>query len=161
MFIVGVDPGLASLGWGIISIEQKTGQDICYHAHGVITTQAKRKISQRLLDIERQFDALLLRYNPFVLAYEKQFFVKNVTSGLEVAHALGVILLTCAKRNIEVYSYTPLQIKKQITGKAQAKKEIVEKLVCLQFGIDVINIHHSSDALAVALTHCASIYNPF
>ena len=153
--IVGIDPGLASLGWGVLSLDDNTSSAaIEYRAHGVINTPSDHDLPSRLFTIEQKFDALLSRYSPHALAYEQQFFVRNVTSGLEVAYALGVILLYCAKQNLPIVGYTPTKIKKQITGSAKASKESIEKFICHQLGIDKITPHHASDALATALVLC-------
>lgn len=152
--VLGVDPGLASLGWGVLSFD---GSVVRHHAHGVIETSAGSELSARLLEIEQKFDAVLSRYRPVAMGYEYQFFVKNVTSGLEVAHALGVVLLGCAKRRIGTQGFTPPAIKKQITGNARAQKDSVEKLMCLALNIDKIRPHHASDALAIALVRCYSM----
>ncbi len=149
--ILGVDPGLASLGWGVLSSSGSSSVDIRYKAHGVISTSSTLPLPQRLLEVEQQFIAILARYAPSAFGYEQQFFVKNVTNGLEVAHTLGVLLLTCAKHNIPVQSFTPSNIKKRITGNARASKESVEKFMCMQLNMDIITPHHASDALAVAL----------
>ncbi len=156
--VLGVDPGLASLGWGVISYDWNGGAiDIRYKAHGVINTSASLCLPQRLLEIEQKFMAILARYSPFVLGYEQQFFVKNVSSGLEVAHTLGILLLYCAKYNIQAQSFTPSTIKKRITGNARASKESVEKFMCMQLNMDIIKPHHASDALAVALVQCYAL----
>lgn len=162
--VIGIDPGLASLGWGVLAIEKMTpaaasvyrGHDTSkvYHVgHGVIETSSEESLGNRLLYIEQSIDAIFSRYEIITLSYEKQFFVKNVTSGLNVAHALGVILLYAAKQNIRVTSFTPREIKQMITGKANAPKTTVQKFLCMQLGLDVIDLHHAADALGAALSY--------
>ena len=161
MYIIGIDPGLASLGWGILRASHTTNakglfekQSIEHVAHGVIETYAKDSLGMRLLHIEQSIDAIFARYDISVLSYEQQFFVKNVTSGLQVAHALGVILLYAAKQGLEVVSFVPKAIKLQMTGSASAKKESVQKFVSMHLGLDEVKIHHAADALGVALCYC-------
>lgn len=167
IFVLGIDPGLASMGWGVLRMStltnaQKTTTAVLqvqnqyaieHMAHGVIETSSQEGMGHRLLHIEQFIDSLLARYPVNVLAYEKQFFVKNVTNGLQVAHALGVILLYAAKHAMLVESYTPKEIKLQITGTASAKKESVKKFICMQLGLDEVKLHHSADAMGAALCY--------
>lgn len=153
-YIIGIDPGLASLGWGVLSYTKNERDSVEHIAHGVIETYAKDSLGMRLLHIEQTIDAIFSRYDISILSYEQQFFVKNVTSGLQVAHALGVVLLYAAKQGLEVVSFVPKEIKLQITGSASAKKESVQKFISLQLGLDEVKIHHAADALGAALCHC-------
>ncbi len=152
--VIGIDPGLASLGWGIIQYSDVShASSFEYIAHGVIETSSDRELHHRLYTLDVEFDRVMRRYQVQELAYEYQFFVKNVTSALPVAHALGIILLYGAKHNISVTHYTPKDVKKQITGNANASKDTVNTYVRLPLRVHNITPHHAADALAVALTH--------
>ncbi len=152
--VIGIDPGLASLGWAVLAYDsQRSSESIQYVTHGVIQTSKDLELSQRLLKLDIEFDTIMRRYEIREFAYEHQFFVKNVTSGLPVAHALGVILLYTAKHTIQVSSYTPPEVKKQITGNARSSKETVNKYVCIPLRLNNVTQHHAADALAVAMTH--------
>lgn len=162
--IIGIDPGLASLGWGVLSIDgynsptttksNNASKQVNHLGHGIIATSSKDSLEYRLLAIEQAIDAIFSRYDISILVYEQQFFVKNVTSGLQVAHALGVVLLYAAKQGLRVHSFTPKEIKQQITGNASARKDTVGQFVCMQLGLDIIEAHHSADALGAALSYC-------
>lgn len=159
MHILGIDPGLASLGWGVIRIDENNKNhnsdscgEISHVAHGVIKTMSTDSLAQRLLFIEQSIDAIFSRYTIYALAYERQFFVKNVTSGMQVANALGVILLYAAKQGLVIESFTPKAIKLQVTGEANAKKDTVEKFLCHLLGMDSIEENHASDALGAAVS---------
>ena len=152
--VIGIDPGLASLGWGIIQYNDNSSTaKFEYIAHGVISTPSDIELHHRLLTLDVEFDRVMRRYQVEELAYEYQFFVKNVTSALPVAHALGIILLYGAKHSISVSHYTPKDVKKQITGNANASKHTVNTYVCLPLRVHQVTPHHAADALAVALTH--------
>ena len=163
-YIIGIDPGLAMLGWGVIRVDNNfhirksnasasLNSEISYMADGVIETSSKDPLEKRLLKIEQSIDAIFTRYNITALVYEQQFFIKNVTSAMPVAHALGVVLLYAAKLGVKVHSFTPKEIKLQITGSATAKKDTVETFLCRYLGLDTISSNHSSDALGAAVSY--------
>lgn len=159
--VIGIDPGLAFLGWGVLAIEDgvshrarsKSNKKVYHLGHGVIETSSKDSLGHRLMHIEQSIDAIFSRYDISVLAFEQQFFVRNVTSGLQVAHALGVILLYAAKQGLSTISFTPKEIKLQVTGSATAKKDTIEKFICQQLNLDMVELHHASDALGAALSY--------
>ncbi len=156
MTIVGIDPGLANLGWGCIHVTETELQHV---AHGVIKTHSSDVLAVRLLAIDEKFASIIERYRPDVVSLERQFFVKNVTNGLLVAHVLGLLLIQCARQRIECVEYTPRIIKQTITGQSTSSKKTVESFVAIQLGIEGISIDHCSDALGAAISHYRHLHN--
>ncbi len=151
--ILGVDPGLANTGWGVIRHDGLRGEHV---AHGVIETEAGTPPSQRLLTIYRALEGVVDQYKPVAGGIETLYFVRNVSSALPVAEARGVILLAMAARGLEVREFTPMEIKQAVVGTGRADKKQVQTMVAL-----VLNLRkppkadHAADALAaaVALAH--------
>lgn len=154
--ILGVDPGLADMGFGIIKACQRKMQMICY---GVIETTPKQSQGWRLCRIYDDLESVIEKYLPKVVAMETLYFARNVKSALFVSQAIGVITLCVQKHGLPLYSYTPNQIKLGVSGTATAKKALVQKSVQLLLGLeDDISPHHAADALAVAITHYMSFH---
>ena len=153
--IIGIDPGLASSGWGIIEVDK---QRIRYIAHGCIETKAEKAHSERLLQIYEDICAILEKYNPTAGAMEMLYFVRNITSALPVAEARGVIIVALAQRGISVREFTPKNIKQAVVGAGAAEKSQVQEMVRLILGLDSIpKPDHASDALGVALCSAHTI----
>ena len=112
MIIIGIDPGLATVGFGVI---QKVEEKIIPVSYGCIRTSAEKQTSERLLEIYNETKALFEKYNPQIVAIEKLFFNKNVTSAMRVSESRGVILLAAQQKQIPIFEYTPAQIKQAIT----------------------------------------------
>ncbi len=152
MIILGIDPGLATMGYGVIRAEHGNFSVIDY---GVVTTPKECTLPERLLQIEEGVTELIDTYHPDNISIEELFFSKNITTGIPVAEARGVILLTAIKRmGGEVYEYTPNQIKQAITGYGGADKFQMQHMV--QALLRLKNIPRpddAADALAVALCH--------
>ena len=152
--ILGIDPGLASTGWGLI---QSDGCRYTYLSHGVIETEASLPHGQRLLSIYNSIQAIIDEYRPDEAGMETLYFVKNITSGIAVAEARGVVTLALAQNCIKLGEYTPLVIKKAVTGTANADKTVVQQSVKMLLGLkEIIKPDHASDALAAAITHLNS-----
>ena len=152
MIILGIDPGLATMGYGVIAFERGNAAVVDY---GVVTTPKDLTLPQRLNRIEEGVIALIEKFRPDNIAIEELFFSKNITNGIMVAEARGVILLTADKLvGEEVYEYTPNQIKQAITGRGGASKEQVAALLksMLHVEYDVKRLD-ATDGLAVALCH--------
>ena len=126
MIILGIDPGIAIVGYGVLSSEKGKFQAIDY---GVITTSKDEKTPQRLALIEQGLNALIDKYKPDCIALEELFFQNNQKTAITVAEARGVLLLTAVKRCSKLYEYTPLQIKQAITGYGNADKKQVQFMV--------------------------------
>ena len=152
MIIVGFDPGLATLGYGVIKKEQR-GKPIMLD-YGVVSTPKEENLAVRLGLIEKGVKQILEKYKPDEIAIEELFFAKNVTTAINVAHARGVVLLTCVKECGKIYEYTPLQIKQALTGYGRAEKKQIQAMVKTFLGLNAIpKPDDAADALAVALTH--------
>ena len=152
MIILGIDPGLATLGYGVI---EKDGRGNCRAVDcGVIVTPKQEGMPVRLAMLEEGINAVLDKYNPDEIAMEELFFSKNITTGIAVAHARGVALLTCVKRCGTLYEYTPMQIKQALTGYGKADKKQIQSVVTSMLKLKTVpKPDDAADALAIALCH--------
>jgi len=133
MIILGIDPGTATTGFGIIKKEKSKIEVIDY---GCILTTPDRTDGDRLKIINNELSKLIKLHHPEVLAIEKLFFFKNLKTAMPVSQAKGVILLTAAKKKIPVYEYTPLQMKMAIAGYGKAEKKQVQKMIKAMFNLE-------------------------
>lgn len=154
MRILGIDPGLALVGYGLIDVEGSNFNVIDY---GVITTESTLDLPTRLEKIYELLIQLIETYQPQDLAIEELFFNKNVKTAITVGHARGVEILACKSKGLEIYEYTPLQIKQAITGYGRAEKSQIQEMIKLLLNLEEIpKPDDAADALGVALTHgCA------
>lgn len=152
MIILGLDPGLATLGYGVIRKEKsKRAEMIDY---GIVSTPKEENLAVRLCMLERGIKQIIDKFKPDEIAVEELFFAKNVKTGISVAHARGVILLTANKECGRIFEYTPLQIKQALTGYGRAEKNQIQQMVKSLLGLKAIpKPDDAADALAVALTH--------
>ncbi len=147
--ILGIDPGLAATGWGII---EARGNTLLHLAHDTIYTAADTDTGNRLNIIFEAVEQVLETYRPEKAAIERVYFAKNRTSAIPVAQARGVLLLVLSRREIEVFEYPPQEIKKAITGQGKAEKMQVRELVRVVLGMSSIpDTDHAADALAAAV----------
>ena len=147
--IIGIDPGLAKTGFGIID---DAGGIRCVR-YGVITTPPDVRLQLRVQTIFREVKEILDAHKPDELSIERLFFSRNVSSAIEVSHARGVILLAAAECAIDVFEYTPNQIKQAVTGSGRADKKQMQKMVGMLLGIDEKMPADAADALAAAICH--------
>lgn len=155
MIILGIDPGLATLGYGVIEVNGDRRRLIQF---GTVNTRAGQPIPQRLRSLYRGVNQLLDIYRPDDVAFEELFFSKNITTGIMVSEARGVALLAVAERTEELYEYTPNQIKQAVTGYGSAEKRQVQEMVRRLLGMqEIAKPDDAADALAVALTHANSL----
>ena len=154
MIILGVDPGIATIGFGVI--EARRGQNILKQ-YGVITTPAGLPLANRLLQISEDMDALIRQFQPDEMAVEELFFTKNITTGIAVAHGRGVILLSAQKLGLPIFEYTPMQVKQAVAGYGGADKRQVmlmtQRLLSMR---EVPRPDDAADALAIAICHARS-----
>ena len=151
MIILGIDPGLAIVGYGVINVEKGKSTVIDY---GVITTPKEDKVPVRLRKIYEGMNALLDKFQPDNIALEELFFNTNTTTGINVAQARGVILLAGTQRTKYLYEYTPLQVKQALTGWGRAEKKQIQFMVTKMLNLEKIpKPDDAADALAIALTH--------
>lgn len=154
MIVLGIDPGLALVGFGVLSTDGRSHTPI---AHGTISTPAKTPLPDRLSVIAKEMRALIQKYQPDVCAVEELFFNTNTTTGIAVAEARGVIILTAYEAGVALYEYTPLQIKQAITGYGRADKPQMQQMVKVLLKLrEVPKPDDAADALAVALCHAQS-----
>lgn len=154
MIILGIDPGIARVGWGVVDASTHQPKTIDY---GCITTKKSDNHSIRLVQIHTQIQDLLKNHKPNAVCVEDLYFATNAKTAITVGQARGVVLLACAQKNIEVVSYSPLAIKKTICGSGKADKKQIERMV-----VSILNLKETpkpddtADALAIALTHAFS-----
>lgn len=155
MRILGIDPGIAIVGYGVIDV---IGNKNIVVTYGAITTPADMAFPNRLEKIYRDLDEIIKKYEPDDVAFEELFFNKNVKTAITVGQARGVEVLAAKINNKEIYEYTPLQIKQAITGYGRATKAQIQEMVKFMLGLkEVPKPDDVADALAVALTHGASL----
>ncbi len=152
MIILGIDPGLATLGYGVI---EKDARGNCRVVdYGVVLTPKDEGLPARLAMLEDGMRKILDKFKPDEVAMEELFFSKNITTGIAVAHARGVALLTCVKACGKLYEYTPMQIKQALTGYGRADKKQMQSVVASLLKLkSVPKPDDAADALGVALCH--------
>lgn len=149
--VLGVDPGLATTGWGVI---EKTPRAVTLVAFGTIETPATQPLPQRLLHIQRELSRLLELYRPGVMAIEELFFAKFAVSIASTAQARGVILLAAAAKEVPIVEYNPRAVKMAMTGFGSASKIQIQCMVQRQFRLkDLPQPDDAADAMAIALCH--------
>ena len=151
MVILGIDPGVATIGFGLIRAERGKNTLIQY---GVITTPPGVPLSERLVQIYDDMEQLIETFRPDEIAVEELFFSKNITTGISVAHGRGVILLAAEKQGIPVFEYTPMQVKQSVVGYGKAEKKQVMLMTQRLLGMkDIPRPDDAADALALAICH--------
>ena len=155
MVILGIDPGLATLGYGLIRKDENGKCEVL--DYGVITTPKEESLPTRLVLLEDGINQILCKHHPDQIAMEELFFSKNITTGIAVAHARGVALLACVKYCPYLYEYTPMQIKQALTGYGRAEKAQMQQVVATMLGLEEIpKPDDAADALAIALCHATA-----
>ncbi|MEI7818681.1 MAG: crossover junction endodeoxyribonuclease RuvC [bacterium] len=149
MIILGIDPGTATTGFGVIEVVGMKRRVLDF---GVISTDKSHEHSARLEVLHNDLQAIITQYQPEIAGVEKLFFATNVTTAMKVSEARGVILLTLEQAGVQVLEFTPLQVKQSTTGYGQAKKPQMQQMVMKIFGLDAIpKPDDAADALAIAL----------
>ena len=151
MRIIGIDPGLAIVGWGIVESVRGSVRPVAY---GAITTPAHMPIEDRLLMIATDLEAILKKYEPEEMAVEELFFTNNITTGISVAEARGVILCTAKRNGVKIAEYTPPQVKQAVVGYGKAEKHQVIAMVTSILGLPKPpKPDDTADAIAIAICH--------
>ena len=154
MIILGNDPGVATLGFGVIRADRQKNALVRY---GVITTPPGIPLSHRLLQISDDMEELIHTFHPDEMAVEELFFSKNITTGIAVAHGRGVILLAAEKLGVPIFEYTPMQVKQAVAGYGGADKRQVmlmtQRLLNMK---EIPRPDDAADALAIAICHARS-----
>ena len=154
MRILGIDPGVAIVGFGLIESERGSVRMLQY---GAVTTPAGLPLATRLVQIENDMTELIRQLKPDEIAIEELFFSKNITTGIAVAHGRGVILLEIEKAGVPVYEYTPMQVKQAVVGYGLAdKKQVMDMTKRLLKLKAVPRPDDAADALAIAICHARS-----
>lgn len=149
--ILGIDPGLANTGWGIVS--QRGARLECL-AYGCVSTPSHMELSVRLAKIHEQIGAVISRYAPTCVGIETVWFGQNVTAAFATGQARGAALVACAQAGLAVGEFTPKQIKLSVVGAGGAEKEQVQYMVRQLLGLDdVPRPDHAADALAAAICY--------
>lgn len=152
--VVGIDPGLASTGWGVV---ESDGTRYRYRAHGVIATPARTPVGIRLRTIFHELQSIISVYEPDAAGVESLFFAKNATSAIPVAQARGVVYLALSLAEVPTFDYPPQAIKQAIVGQGRAEKHQVQELVRVLLGLgEIPSPDHAADALAAAICHLAN-----
>jgi len=156
MRILGIDPGTGILGFGVI--EAHKGKVELVDA-GVIRTPVHEDDAIRLLTIYEELTDLIVQNKPQIMSVEKLFFARNVTTAMTVAQARGVVLLCGKQANLELFEYTPMQIKQSVTGYGKADKKQMQEMVRVLLNLkEIPKPDDAADALAAALTHAATMH---
>lgn len=161
MIILGLDPGTATTGYGLIRIENRAFSVINY---GLIETDKNRSSGKRLTDIYKKLAILIKFYNPDAISIEKIFFATNAKTAIAVGQATGVMMLCASKHKKDLFEYAPGTIKKQISGSGRSDKKMMQQAVRKILGPKIKSKKHqkthfdnSADALAIALCHAVII----
>ena len=153
--IIGIDPGTGILGFGVI--DALADGKVKLIDGGVIRTKVNQPLDERLVEIYRHLASVISKTRPVVMAVEKLFFAQNVTTAISVSHARGVAILSGKIAGLEIFEYTPLQIKQSLTGYGRADKKQVQEMVRVLLGLSEIpKPDDCADALATAICHANS-----
>ena len=154
MVILGIDPGLARCGWGVIQKFEVRSSKFEVIDYGCVETGKELPIPERLNIISEELKKILQKYKPEAAAIEKLFFGANEKTALNVGQARGVIILTCQQYGLPISEYTPLQIKMALTGYGRADKQQIQRMVKMLLHLkEIPQPDDAADGLAVALTH--------
>ncbi|MBQ9975065.1 MAG: crossover junction endodeoxyribonuclease RuvC [Clostridia bacterium] len=151
MIILGIDPGIATVGWGVVARDRGSFR---YIDCGIISTPAGMRVERRLFLIHQALSDIIKRYTPDEISIEELFFHSNQKTVINVAQARGVILFTAEENSLPIYEYTPLQVKQSIVGYGRAEKKQVMEMTKVFLHLDrVAKPDDAADALALAICH--------
>ena len=154
MRILGIDPGIAIVGFGLIESDRGNMRMLQY---GAVTTEAGLPLATRLVQIEDDMRALIQQLRPDEIAIEELFFSKNITTGIAVAHGRGVVLCTAERLGIPIFEYTPMQVKQAVVGYGLAEKRQVMDMTRRLLKLKAVpKPDDAADALAIAICHARS-----
>ncbi len=152
MIVLGIDPGYAIVGYGVVEYNNNHFRVLDY---GAITTEAHTPFNERIEKIYDCACALITRYNPEAMAIEKLFFNTNQKTAIDVAQARGALVLAAQKARMGIFEYTPLQVKQSVVGYGRAEKKQVQEMTRLMLNLEKIpRPDDAADALAMAICHC-------
>ena len=154
MRILGIDPGIAIVGFGLIESDRGAMRMLQY---GAVTTEAGLPLATRLVQIEDDMRALIQQLRPDEIAIEELFFSKNITTGIAVAHGRGVVLCTAERLGVPIFEYTPMQVKQAVVGYGLAEKRQVMDMTKRLLKLKAVpKPDYAADALAIAICHARS-----
>lgn len=154
MVVLGIDPGYALMGWGVV---ESQGSRMHLLGYGVVETKAGVPIQDRLRALQKGIRDLVAQYHPDDVAFEELFFARNVTTALTVGAARGAAIIAAAEYTENLYEYTPMQIKQAVTGWGKADKKQIQQMVKLLLHLDEIpRPDDAADGIAAAITHIQS-----
>jgi crossover junction endodeoxyribonuclease RuvC len=167
MYILGIDPGTATTGWGVLKAQGSNGSTkFAIRHYGCILTDKEREMQYRLLSLKEAITRLIVDYKPDVMSLEKIFFGANVTTAINVGQAIGAITLAAAERHLPIFEYTGLTMKLMVAGHGRADKKLVQEAVLRYLGVKDLptaksqagkNVYRfrddAYDALALAICH--------
>jgi crossover junction endodeoxyribonuclease RuvC len=148
--ILGLDPGLARMGWGVVALD---GTRLSHIAHGVIATRAAAGLGARLLTLYRELIVVIASHQPVAMAVEQAFVARDPSAALKLGHARAVALLAAAEAGLEIAEYSPNHIKKAVVGAGHAGKDQVQFMVKRLLPACSVKEADAADALAAAITH--------
>jgi len=155
MIILGIDPGIATVGYGFI---EYVGNKAKHITHGVILTPAKTRLEFRLEQIYDEMNKLIAYYKPHTVGIEELFFNTNAKTAIHVAHARGVLMLAAQLHKLDIFEYTPLQVKQAVAGYGRAEKKQVMAMVKMLLNLSEIpKPDDAADALAIAVCHAHNL----
>jgi len=154
---LGIDPGIATTGWGII---EKSGGRVSLVDYGAIITSPRDSFSERLKELHEKLDKIIRSHELEAVAVEELFFAKNVKTAMAVGQARGVILMTIMENNLPLREFTPLEVKQAITGFGRADKKQIQQMVKVLLGLkNIPQPDDAADGLAIAITLANSFKN--
>ena len=152
MQVLGIDPGYAIVGWGVLDY---TGNRFAPVAYGAILTDKDTPFEQRLAEIYTGMNEVCEKYRPQALSIEKLYYQHNQTTVIGVAEARGVILLSAAQAGVPIFEYTPMQVKQAVTGYGKAVKKQIQEMTRILLHLEAVpKPDDTADALALAIAHC-------
>ncbi len=153
MIILGIDPGTARLGYGVL---RKEGARLTHLEHGCLETPKTMPQPERLLDLQRRLEAIIARHAPETLGIEKLFFAKNAKTAMSVSEARGMVLVAAQAANLTILEHTPMQVKQAVVGYGAADKKQVQEMI--KRLLDLPSIPRPDDAAdALAVAYCAAV----
>lgn len=154
MIVLGIDPGYAIVGCGIVEYKSNHFRMLGY---GAITTEAHTPFNERIEKIYDEATELMVKFRPDAMAIEKLFFNTNQKTAIDVAQARGALVLAAQKNNVPIFEYTPLQVKQSVVGYGRAEKKQVQEMTRVMLNLEKIpKPDDAADALAMAICHCHS-----
>lgn len=152
--VLGLDPGTRHFGWGVV---ERRGTRLFHVAHGIVHTDEKSPIAERLVVIERELCVVVEEHAPTIASVEALFFAKDASAAAKLGHARGVALLVCARAKLEIHEYPPALVKRAVTGNGRADKVQVAQMIKVVLGLTAPPRSDAADALALAVTHLQHI----